>query len=269
MLELLWKYLIGPIIADARGMKTLAWKGATASTGYNPVNTVIYAATASIILYAIYRLFQEKNVQITPTTAVHSTPFILLGGTLRFLDDAQLVPYPFSIALITPPIYILIASIYIPAVYKLENKNLLNLGAAILLPTLGYALTGFNAFNLVYTASTIFLSTALTAAYYFIVKEEYKITPLVLLAFTQFFEGAASMISTFYGYQPKQLLAQLFNSFLGFPGVLVMKATVLGLAVSVIKDIEDQTTKSVVLLTLYAVGLGTGFRVFLRVIAGA
>ena len=268
MLELLWKYLVGPIVADAKGVETLAWKGATTATGYNPVNTVFYAATAGLTLYLIYRFFQTRDVELTPQTAITATPFILLGGTLRFLDDAQLVPYPYSIPLITPLIYFLIAAIFVPAIIKLDEKKVKILGTAILTPVLIYSLINFQSFNLIYASGTIALSLLITAIYYLIFEEEFVKPYLIVLVFTQVFEGVVSMFSSFYGYQPKQLLAQTFNTFLGFPGVLVMKLGILALAISVIRDIEDSKLKSIALITLYSVGLGTGFRVFLRVTAG-
>ena len=269
MLQLLWKYIIGPIIADARGAETAVWNGITATTGYNIFNTIFYAATAATIIYLIYQLINKKDVQITTQTAINTTPFILLGGTLRFLDDVQLIPFPYSITLVTPLVYFLIASIYIPAIYKLKDKQILKLGIALLVPSLAYAATAFTSFNIVYATATIALTTVLTAAYYFIVEENYQAPYLVLLAFTQFFEGSASMISSFYGYNAKQLLAQQFNNILGLSGVLVMKTMVLALAISVITDIEEKALKSISLIILYSIGLGTGFRVFLRVLAGA
>jgi uncharacterized membrane protein len=271
MLELLWKYLIGPIVADAQNVQQLAWNGATAVPGYNPVNTAFYAVTAVIFIFGVYRLFQRKEIDFTASTAVHTLPFIFLGGTLRFLNDAAAVPYPYSIALITPLIYFLIAAVYIPAVYRLEEKEMSYLGTFMLLPVLLYAFIHFEELRLTYLIATLGLSTALTGIYYWVAAEEYSITPLVLLAFTQLFEGSASMFSalkTFGSYSPKQLLGQIFNSLFGFPGVLIMKVMVLLLAIRVVTDIEDERMKGVALVALYSIGLGTGFRVFLRVLAG-
>ncbi|QGA80606.1 DUF63 family protein [Candidatus Nanohalobium constans] len=268
MKELLWKYIVGPIVADAKGAETVLWNGVTATPGYNPVNTVFYILLASATIYAIYRLFHSREFDITPKTAVYTTPFILLGGTLRFLDDAQLVQYPYSIPLITPLIYFLIAAVFLPATYKLEDKKLGYTGTALLLPVIAYAVTGFKSLNILYVVGTAALTLSATGIYYFLAENDYSSTSMILLAFTQFFEGSASMISSFYSYNPKQLLAQAFNSILGFPGVFVMKTGILLLALSIITDLEDEKMKALALITLYSIGLGTGFRVFLRVAAG-
>jgi uncharacterized membrane protein len=70
------------------------------------------------------------------------------------------------------------------------------------------------------------------------------------------------------GFAPKQIIAQMFYSLLGPPGILVMKFGVMGLALYVLQDIQEEPLRGIALITLYAVGLGTGFRVFLRVLAG-
>lgn len=268
MLEFLWKYLIGPIVADAKNVEELVWQGTTTQPGYNPVNTVTYAFLAVTAFYLIYKFIQRKDIEFTLQTAVSTTPFILLGGTLRFLDDAQIIPYPYSIALITPLIYILIAGVYIPAVYKLDSKKLKKFGIILLVPALGYTLYSVNIINYMYLLGAIVLASVLTSVYYFIVTEDLKQNYFILLAFSQFFEGSASMLSTFYQYQPKQILTQTFNNIFGPPGILLIKTGLLIIGLKVIKDLENVKMKALTLITLYSVGLGTGFRVFLRAAAG-
>jgi uncharacterized membrane protein len=267
MQEFIWKYLIGPIVADARNRQEVVQQGVTAFPGYNLVNTLAYVLAAGAILYLVYRLFQRKEVELTASTALHSVPFMLLGGTLRFLEDAGAVPYPYDIVLVTPFIYMLIAAVYIPAVYYLEDRKILGLGTALLVPSLLFAVLQFQQFRPFYTAGTLVLAGFLTALYAWIVRGEYSSRELVAVAGSQFFGGAASMNAVFYDYTPKQLLAQYFNSFFGPPGVLVLKLGIVVLAVDILVDMEDGAMKSISLLALYAVGLGTGFRVFLRVAA--
>ena len=130
--------------------------------------------------------------------------------------------------------------------------------------------------NPAYTAAVLTLSITLPALYYFIISDKYTETPFMLLAFSQLFEGSASMLGAVpqllsqstNPYYPKQLLAQTFNKIIGFPGVLLMKIGILTIGISVINDLEDADLKFLAFLLLYAVGLGTGLRVFLRVTAG-
>ncbi|MFB6159157.1 MAG: DUF63 family protein [Candidatus Nanohalobium sp.] len=271
MKEFIWKYLVGPVLADARNVQELTWNSVTAAPGYNPVNTVVYASVAATILYFTARFFRREDVSFSSSTAVHSLPFVLLGGALRFLEDAAAVPYPFDAVLVTPLIYLLIALFYLPGVYYLEDRELSIYGLTLLLPLLAFSTTVFTGFNFLYFAATIGLTTVLTGAYRFLARDEYISTPLVLVAFSQFFEGSASALSSYLtpeSYVPKQILAGTFYRLMGSPGVLVMKAALVGLALYILKDIEDKQLKGIVLITFYSVGLGTGFRVFLRVITG-
>lgn len=268
MKEVLWRYLIGPIIADAKGVESISWNGVSAFPGYNFLNTFLYALTALGVIYLVYKFFNSRK-KLKPVQAVYSIPFILLGGSLRFLDDAQLIPYPFSILLITPIIYFLIAGVFVPSLYKLEKEKHALLGTLIFLPVLAYSIYSFKSLNYIYMISTVLLTIIFSSIYYLLANEELKYQHLIILVFTQLFEGLASSLSTFYGYEPKQILAKVFNNYLGFPGVFIMKLMVLAISISIIRDIEDSNMKTFALIILYSVGLGTGFRVFLRAIAGA
>lgn len=269
MRELLWKYLIGPIIADAKNTEQLAWQGVKTFPGYNPVNTAVYAALALSSLYLVYKLIRREEFEFNSSTALYSIPFMLLGGTLRFLEDAAAVPYPYNIILITPLIYFLIAALYLPGMYYLEKKRLTAYGSVLLLPALILAALQVSKFDLLYFLGTISLSGALTAAYYFVLKERYTSPELLAVAFSQFYGGTASMLAGYFGeFTPKQMLGRFFYRILGSPGVLLMKFGVLGLALYILKDLDEEPLRGIALIVLYAVGLGTGFRVFLRVLAG-
>jgi uncharacterized membrane protein len=270
MRELLWKYLIGPVVADAQNVEELAWQGATAVPGYNPVNTVFYALTALAMLYGVYRILQRNEIQFDSRTALYSVPFMFLGGALRFLEDAAAVTFPYDIALVTPLIYFLIAALYIPAVCYLENRDLAIYGSTLLMPVLLLSALQLENFKILYFFGVLISTSILTLAYYFVLEDRFTDPPMTLMALSQFFGGSASMLSAYQveNFAPKQLLAQTFYSVIGPPGILLMKIGVVALTVYVIRDLQDEKMKGLALLTLYAVGLGTGFRVFLRVLAG-
>ena len=268
MKELILKYLIGPIIADAQNKQEIVLKGVTAYPGYNIYNTVLYALLAISILYLTYRIIETHNIDFNASVALHSLPFILLGGSLRFLEDTQAMPFPYNILLITPIVHILVAILYIPSITYLGKKQVAKLGAALLIPVIGLSIIQFQQLRLVYTTAVLVTASVLTLVYRWIAAEKYRKDHLVAVAGSQFFGGAAAMYASFYDYTPKQLLAQHFNSIFGPPGIMVLKAIIVILAVDVLTDIEDDRLKAITLMTVYAVGLGTGFRVFLRAAAG-
>lgn len=269
MQEFIWKYLVGPIVADAKGVEALTWAGATTQSGYNLFNTAVYALTALIVLHLTYRLFDHGDIEFTSTTALHTIPFVLLGGTLRFLEDAQAVPYPYNIVLITPFVYMLVAAVFILLIGFFEEKKVSIIGTVIFVPTLLYALIQFSQIRLEFLALTGLTFGAAVALYYYFAPEKYLKKPLFVLVVSQLFEGSASSAGAYlYDYTPKQLLTRSLESLFGPSGILGMKVAIAAIAVKIVSDIENSSVKALSLVVLYSIGLGTGFRMFLRALAG-
>jgi uncharacterized membrane protein len=281
ILEFIWKYLAGPVMADAQNAETAVWNGVTAHTGYNLYNTVAWALIAVTAILLIRREFNKRDIQLTTQTAVNSIPFILLGGILRFLEDAAVLPFILRPLAITPVIYLVIAGLFLaslPLASKLASRSectrddlLKNLGYVYLAPFLAltvYTLVG--GAQILMILMPIAIASILTGLYYAVTRRNsYSNTEYLLIAFSQFFGGAASMVSISQGYQQKQLLTQAFTSLFGEPGIIILKAGIIGLAVYMLeKDIEEEQMKALALIVLYSIGLATGLRVLLRLSLG-
>jgi len=268
-------------MADAQNAETAVWNGVTAHTGYNLYNTVAWALIAVTAILLIRREFNKRDIQLTTQTAVNSIPFILLGGILRFLEDAAVLPFILRPLAITPVIYLVIAGLFLaslPLASKLASRSectrddlLKNLGYVYLAPFLAltvYTLVGGAEILLI--LMPIAIASILTGLYYAVTRRNsYSNTEYLLIAFSQFFGGAASMVSISQGYQQKQLLTQAFTSLFGEPGIIILKAGIIGLAVYMLeKDIEEEQMKALALIVLYSIGLATGLRVLLRLSLG-
>jgi uncharacterized membrane protein len=236
-------------------------------------------AVTAILL--IRREFNKRDIQLTTQTAVNSIPFILLGGILRFLEDAAVLPFILRPLAITPVIYLVIAGLFLaslPLASKLASRSectrddlLKNLGYVYLAPFLAltvYTLVG--GAQILMILMPIAIASILTGLYYAVTRRNsYSNTEYLLIAFSQFFGGAASMVSISQGYQQKQLLTQAFTSLFGEPGIIILKAGIIGLAVYMLeKDIEEEQMKALALIVLYSIGLATGLRVLLRLSLG-
>jgi uncharacterized membrane protein len=57
-------------------------------TGYNMVNTVVYAIIALIALYIIFQIFKRCKITINQKFIFSLIPFILLGSTVRVITDS-------------------------------------------------------------------------------------------------------------------------------------------------------------------------------------
>lgn len=72
--EFIWKYLAGPVIADAKNAETAVWEGVTPHTGYNPVNTVTWAVLAAVLGYGALRGMKRYDVEFNVQTSYTRSP---------------------------------------------------------------------------------------------------------------------------------------------------------------------------------------------------
>ncbi len=126
-----WQYFWGPVVADAHGAAATAWNGgeqlffdsvAAAATapgpiaypGYTVVSEIGYAVTLLIALGGVVFLLDRLDFEVRPSLIYPLFPFMLFGGALRVLEDAQntlagtneiLIPFPWNALLISPIIY--------------------------------------------------------------------------------------------------------------------------------------------------------------------
>ncbi|MFB6208005.1 MAG: DUF63 family protein [Candidatus Nanohaloarchaea archaeon] len=278
--EFVWKYLLGPIIADANNAQTAVWNEVVAHTGYNPYNTVAWALLATVFAYSIITVFRRYDIEFDNTTVLYSVPFILLGGFLRFIEDTAATPFFTRPFLITPVLYFVVAGVYVSALFtataltverRQREQMFFRIGILVLAPVVVYTgllVQGLGADGFLLTATLLLTGVLAYLFSVFVSGTVYDQKAYHLAAYSQFFGGVASMISVTQGYTQKQLLAQASTSILGAPGILVAKTAVLAAALYLLKDVEDGPTEAIVVTALAAIGLGTGLRVLLRTITG-
>ncbi|MXV63152.1 DUF63 family protein [Natronorubrum sp. JWXQ-INN-674] len=139
--DLIWQYYWGPVVADAHGWGCIAWAGGeqvhcnnaaadagpTAAPGYTFVSYAGYIPT--LILFVIGILFLIRRLEIERYRAGFYAlfPFMLFGGALRTVEDANVAAYrdtgelaielPWSGFLISPLIYFTVAALAVIAVF--------------------------------------------------------------------------------------------------------------------------------------------------------
>ncbi len=97
------RYIVEPLYAD---------------TGYNVVNTLLYATLFIIAVFVIYReLFSRKRLKLDEGFALSLLGWMVLGGVVRVLKDAGVLS---SIIFVTPFIYILLFSAVIVSIYAFK-----------------------------------------------------------------------------------------------------------------------------------------------------
>lgn len=79
----------------------------TYNEGYNVVNTLTYAIILGISLFAILKLMSILKIKIDERLIISTAPYILLGASLRVVEDVKFLSPPFSYLFITPFVYML------------------------------------------------------------------------------------------------------------------------------------------------------------------
>jgi len=138
-----WHYFWGPVYADAQGAQCAVWSSGAAELLYS---NAACAAASEPVAYPGYTLVSEAGYAVTLLTAlvgVHFMlnrlrigqrlellyalfPFVLLGGTLRVVEDANnaaetfgnvepFISYPLNTLIISPVIYFVMFAVTLVA----------------------------------------------------------------------------------------------------------------------------------------------------------
>lgn len=186
-----WHYFWGPIIADATGSACVvknaspaSWKttfpygyelvrgfefirygdtcakieGIVAYPGYTYVSEIGYGILLVVILFAVSKMLSHTGVKLDKKLVFSLIPYMVFGGALRVVEDANdivpvgiesLIEYPVNILLISPVIYgtmFLVTIVSILVSIKLEEKKfidryehaLIAIGIALAVAVLSY-----------------------------------------------------------------------------------------------------------------------------------
>jgi len=202
-----WHYFWGPVYADAHGASCAVWNGGAqtlydeagrcaaatgivARPGYTAVSEVGYALTLVFMLSGVVFLLRRLDVGEEFGLLYALVPFVLFGGALRVVEDADdtiarsLVHYPLNALLISPLIYytvffLTLAALLVAVWYARSGRAasyerpLFAIGTAFLVVTLGYllALVVVDAevtFHPVFTVLTYAVAGVVTAADYWL-----------------------------------------------------------------------------------------------------
>jgi uncharacterized membrane protein len=267
MLEFIWKYLVGPVVAEAEG-GTAVWNGVQAVAGYNIYNTIAWALIGITAILGLLKLFEKYDIELDADLALNYLPLILLAGVLRFVQDATNMNIIVEVLLITPVIYVWIAGLALLLLYLSRKEffdwrivnSLFLLAASGLVVSLGVPLIPV---VLVFAGSGI-----LAGLYYFVTDgTRYQSLPLTFAVLSQLFEAFSSMYGLTQGYEPRQIITSTVVDIFGPDGFLGVKLGILVVSLSLFFDLEDKW-RAVLLLVLYSIGLATGVRVLLRAALG-
>jgi len=139
-----WHYFWGPVYADAQGAQCAAWNGGAvellysnaacaaatepvAYPGYTLVSEAGYAITLLVALVGVHFMLNRLRIAERMEMLYALFPFVLLGGALRVVEDANnaaelfgntepFIGYPLNSLIISPVIYFVMFGITLAAI---------------------------------------------------------------------------------------------------------------------------------------------------------
>jgi len=249
-------------------------------SGYNVINTAVYAAIALLAAYIIFKALKRLGIKTDKRFAYSIVPFVLFGSTLRVVVDANILPYNYFTT--TPGIYIVVGLITLATIFLLYSAKRLELlsyvGIALFLPSFILLLPLFKHLEF-FTFILILasLGTALGNVIFNSLKLECTFLNR-LVVFSHALDGAATYVSIdvfskmrpisyFEQHVVTNALAQAFGGFWIFYLVKVAFAIAAVYLLEKSSDVKEDERYYVMLL-LVIFGLAPGVRDSLRLLCG-
>jgi uncharacterized membrane protein len=261
-------------------------------TGYNVVNTLVYAAIAIVSVYVLHRILKGK-IPIDENFVKAVLAFVLLGSTLRSVTDSidngvfqPISPvhafildsgiYDYGYLTVSPGIYLVTAALLLGAMailYRLKRLDLLGyVGLALWLPHF-LLLVPFMEYA-VYALPVLLLAAVPTYLAYM----RYKDRIYSAIVAGQALDGAATffVIEHFSGISGVQYFEQhVFSAAIGALGgtyfvFYLLKTAIAFAAIHVLREEKiDQEDKYYIALVLMIMGFAPGIRDILRMVLAA
>lgn len=276
-------------------------------TGYNAINTLVYAAIALICLYFIFRLLRKKKFDFSARDFLYALgAFVLFGSTCRVvtdLSDAGAIAsaanwggilgafysalhssqiFAYGYLTVTPGIYIVTAALFLCClgigIIMKNSRFPVYAGLALWLPCL-LILLPF-ASHWYYAAITLLLAGTGSAASFFLLKKSGMKLGLheKLAIFGQALDGAATFVvidifarETGKSYFEQHVLSAGIGTAtpLGFGLFFLVKVALASAIVYFLsKEKMDAKDAAFVLLIVSVMGFAPGIRDMLRMLCG-
>ncbi len=260
---------------------------------YNAVETITYALILIVAVYLIYRWFKKSGFPLDGPFVLATLPYIVFGGMLRVIQDADMIQSDLQFLIVTPFIYFLIFFYTVGILilsHKLETRGLISsylrvyagvgifsvFSVALVLISWGMTHTRIDLFVL---AVILLMASAATlmvfACMRYVLRWQYVTDPLYIsLLFGQLLDASATSFgidlhpSVQYIEQHvvgSALIDWTHTGFVMFP----LKLAVLFPAVYIMETYRKEANPAfwhLVILAMIVVGLAPGIRDMTRMI---
>jgi len=215
----LWKYFIGPVVADAVG-HPVEYHGVKAYEGYTIVSEIVYGAFLVLFIYLLYLFFEKYSIKVDLKFILCSLPFLLYGSFARVLEDAGIFQKPLAYFFISPVIYIQIGIFFFLSIlYGLKFKDAKTFAYSLALKDIGYTLLYIFIFTKYcrYNIHPIIFALFSLFAFYVYYKQEKKDYNASMLSFGLLTFSSAFFIFIYFSLGNANFLPEiLIAPFLAF-----------------------------------------------------
>lgn len=269
-------------------------------TGYNEINTLVYAVIAVSFAYLIYKMFTMKGIKFDREFILRVIPFILLGSTMRVVTDSvdtgrmlgyegffqpvyELILnsgiYNYGFLTITPGIYVLIGLFTIAAVYLSYHFKKENYGSYLALSLfILHLLILIPMFTNILYGLFVLIGAGLVVGTYLHFKKKSNLEVHWYILLAQTFDGMSTFVTldlfNRFGekmYAEQHVVANFLGGMFGesmLPFLLVKILLSLGIIYFLEKE-KNENERNYIALLVIIFGLAPGIRNTLRLICGA
>jgi uncharacterized membrane protein len=235
---------------------------------YDIPKTIFYSSILILIAFTGFIILKKLRIKIDRKFVIGILPWILVGSTLRFLEDMKIVK---GILFITPFVWffsfsifgvMLLLSILFERKFGISHSKLVFLfGILTLLPLL-YFLKIINYYPLILIL--IFFIPWVIVLHLIPWKEENRLVTLAHL-----FDSNVTFIAiNFFGYSEQHILPLLFiQTFSPIAFVFLKLVAIVTVLILTDKLVENNYLNNYLKLCFAILPIATGFRDFLRLLA--
>ncbi|NYT00454.1 MAG: DUF63 family protein [Methanocellales archaeon] len=263
----LTEYYIDPIVHGA---------------SYNPVNTLTWGILLGIAIFGLLKLLEKLRIEVNQRFIITALPYMLVGSTLRVMEDADIFAPPIRYLFITPLIFFLIAAVCIVILLALTELRkigkigdvgvpFLYLGAVWESLSLFILLSTQDMIKLWVLPAVLGLSTTIAIAIYLIARR-FDVMWLKgingVIIWAHLFEATSTFIGVdFLGYGEKHVISAFMIDYIGTGAVMypLKLLTILPILYIIDRHLSDEPkTGNLAKLAILMLGLAPGLRNMLR-----
>ncbi|AAL82137.1 DUF63 domain-containing protein [Pyrococcus furiosus DSM 3638] len=250
------------------------------NTGYNPVNTLVYAIILGIATLLVYKVLKRLKIEINNAFFRALIPYMIFGAFTRALTDAGV--FPRTYLTVSPGIYFLVFVIAFSALLvshkfaKDWRGVFLWFGWGLVMVDLAAMSANISKINFDFAVLKYFIPFLILAelVVFLLSKKVSLVRENSYLFYAHFYDATTTFVGVdFMGYWEQHVLPRLLIGLTGTAAVMyVLKFIILFAAVWLLKELEKEGEEKELLdfikMVIFILGFAPGTRNLLRMLMG-